>query len=106
MINSALASSKAGASRNSTLIAPVGQTGRQKPAPSHKDSSITFALPSIITMAPSAHGVTQMPQPLHNSSSILTIWRTAIIPPNKSFSGNIPQISQVDTELNGVLSAI
>ena len=63
-------SSNSGASRFSTVSAPSGQTARQKPAPSQSCSFTTFALPSTISMAPSAHGVTHRPQPVQSSSSI------------------------------------
>ncbi|MDK2931271.1 MAG: hypothetical protein PWR07_1402 [Bacillota bacterium] len=66
------------ASLSSMDSAPVGQTVRQKPAPSHSSSRTTLALPSTIWMAPSAHGVTQRPHPLHFSSSILTIFLMGI----------------------------
>ena len=52
---------------------------RQKPAPSQSSSLMTLALPFTIVIAPSAHGLTHTPQPLHSASSIRTIWRFTVV---------------------------
>jgi hypothetical protein len=54
----------------SISIAPSGQSPMQAPKPSQNKSLTTLAFPSINCKAPSGHPVTQLPQPVHFSSSI------------------------------------
>jgi len=48
------------ASLSSILSAPSGHSPMQAPRPSHNISLITFALPSIIAKAPSAHDILEV----------------------------------------------
>src|ERR1019366_4887915 len=79
ILSAAAFSSKAGASRCSTVSAPSGQTARQKPAPSQSSSLTTLAMPSTILIAPSAQGMTHRPQPVHFASSIWTMLRVTTV---------------------------
>jgi hypothetical protein len=70
----AASSSNGWASLTSMVRAPVGHSPMQAPRPSQKASLTTRAFPSASFIAPSEQAIMQLPQPLHNDSSILIIF--------------------------------
>src|SRR5512137_939475 len=62
------------------VMASSGHSPRQAPRPSQYLSLTSFAFPSTIRRAPSAHADTQTPHPVHFSSSMRTTFLTPSLP--------------------------